>query len=338
MNIRSTAFIAVIAVAASLAGCAGVQEKLQSASTTGEQQRAQKESALSHCPAIVGAAAIMEPQRNWWQAMHLDSPEALLKVYALQSGCFTVVDRGRGFEAAQRERELAASGELRTGANMGKGQIKVADFLVTPDIVTSNNNASGMAAGAILGAFIPVPGLAAIASNINLTTKTANVTLTVTDARTLEEIAIVQGHAEKTDLGFGAAGLGIGAGVLAGAGAGSYANTAQGQVAALAYIDAFNKMVTKLEERKAKLVTANAQPVQPVMQKVAAAARPTLTMAKADGHLYYGPNVRSGQIKLVPPGTVLYPTGAKANGWLEVTNEKGDERGWVYGTYTTAQK
>lgn len=331
MKTRVMALVAI--AAAALAGCAGVQEKLQSASTSADQQVAQKQASLNKCPTPVGAAAIMEADRNWWGPMQLEKPDALIKVIALQSQCLTIVDRGRGFEAAQRERELANSGELRSGANMGKGQIKVADFLVTPDVVSKNNRASGAAAGALIGAFIPIPGVAAIASNINLTTKTADVTLAVTDARTLEQIAIVQGHAEKTDLGFGAGGLGFGAGVLAAGGASSYANTEIGKVITLAYIDAFNKLVPQLEAYQTKQAAAHPQ-VQPAMQKVASAARPTLTMAKADGHLYYGPNVRSGQIKLVPPGTVLYPTGAKANGWLEVTDEKGDERGWVYGTYT----
>ena len=42
-----------------------------------------------------------EPQRNWWSELKLGSPEALIKVFVNQSGCFTLVDRGAGLNAAQ---------------------------------------------------------------------------------------------------------------------------------------------------------------------------------------------------------------------------------------------
>jgi hypothetical protein len=33
--------------------------------------------------------------------MNLDSPAALIKVYVAQSKCFTMVDRGKGLQAAE---------------------------------------------------------------------------------------------------------------------------------------------------------------------------------------------------------------------------------------------
>jgi hypothetical protein len=53
-------------------------------------------------------------------------PEALLKVFVSQSGCFSLVDRGAGLAAAQRERALASGGNSSKGSNIGGGQIAAA--------------------------------------------------------------------------------------------------------------------------------------------------------------------------------------------------------------------
>src|SRR3974390_257469 len=53
------------------------------------------------CDKKMGTLAIKEPPDNWWTQYNLDSPEALIKVIVSQSKCFTLVDRGKGLEAAQ---------------------------------------------------------------------------------------------------------------------------------------------------------------------------------------------------------------------------------------------
>ena len=65
------------------------------------------------CAKKIGTLAVTEPQNQWWTALNLDSPAALIKVFVSQSKCFTLVDRGKGLQAAQAERALAASGEER---------------------------------------------------------------------------------------------------------------------------------------------------------------------------------------------------------------------------------
>ncbi|RYD86571.1 MAG: hypothetical protein EOP61_37290, partial [Sphingomonadales bacterium] len=81
------------------------------------------------CDKRIGTLAVAEPENKWWTALNLESPEALLKVYVNQSKCFTLVDRGKGLAAAQQERALAGGGEMRAGANIGKGQMKAADYV-----------------------------------------------------------------------------------------------------------------------------------------------------------------------------------------------------------------
>ena len=53
-----------------------------------------------------------------WLQYRLGSPEALIKVFVSRSNCFRLVDRGSGFAAAQRERALAAGGDLRSRDEM----------------------------------------------------------------------------------------------------------------------------------------------------------------------------------------------------------------------------
>ena len=60
---------------------------------------------------------------------------------------FTLVDRGKGLDAAKAERALAASGEERQGSNIGKGQMKAADYVLVPDIANRNRNSGGTNVG-----------------------------------------------------------------------------------------------------------------------------------------------------------------------------------------------
>src|ERR1700743_1025687 len=86
-----------------------------------------KEANIPTCGRNLGTIAIREPDHNWWSDLNLASPEVLLKVFVRKSGCFTLVDRGKGFEMAQQERALASGGDLQGGSNTGKGQVKAAD-------------------------------------------------------------------------------------------------------------------------------------------------------------------------------------------------------------------
>src|SRR5690348_16576397 len=210
-----------------------------------DQKTAQKQAEIPKCPRKIGALAIHEPTNRWWEPLGLESPEALLKVFVMKSGCFTLVDRGRGFEMAQQERALAGAGTLQGGSNIGAGQVRAADYVLVPDIVTKNGNASGTNIGGILGGFIG-GGVGALVSNINISSKTADVVLTITNVRTSEQQAMEEGHGSKTDVGLGFGGGWGGWGGFGGAGISSYQNTAVGQVVVLAYIDSYTKLVSDL--------------------------------------------------------------------------------------------
>ncbi|HUO18678.1 MAG TPA: CsgG/HfaB family protein, partial [Steroidobacteraceae bacterium] len=197
------------------------------------------------CDKKIGTLAVTEPENKWWLQYNLDSPEALIKVFVSQSKCFTLLDRGKGLAAAEKERALAASGEMRGGSNIGKGQMKAADYVLVPDVVTKNGNSGGSRIGGILGGMLG--GVAgAVVGGISLKSKTADVVLTLTDVRSTEQVALEQGHYKKTDLGWGAGG-GAFFGGFAAAGASSYANTEIGQVVTMAYLDSYTKLVNDIK-------------------------------------------------------------------------------------------
>jgi curli biogenesis system outer membrane secretion channel CsgG len=269
---------------------------------------------IPKCDKKIGTLAVTEPETRWWQELNLESPEALIKVFVSQSGCFTLLDRGKGLAAAQAERALASSGEVRGGSNIGKGQMKAADYVLVPDIVNQNGRAGGKNIGGILGGVLG--GVAgAVVGGISLKSKTADVVLTLTDVRSTEQISLQQGHAKKTDLGWGAGGGGFFGGFAA-AGASSYANTEIGQVVTMAYLDAFAKLVTDVKAIEPDAKADN------VSQSVA--------MAKP-GKMYETPDVKGKVVRELDPGMTLYPTGEKNGIWWKASDELGNE-GWVPST------
>jgi curli biogenesis system outer membrane secretion channel CsgG len=269
---------------------------------------------IPKCDKKVGTLAVTEPENKWWSQLNLESPEALIKVFVGQSGCFTLVDRGKGLAAAQAERALAGGGELRGGANVGKGQMKAADYVLVPDIVNQNGNSGGKSIGGVLGGMLGGT-LGAIAGGISLKSKTASVVLTLTDVRSTEQVSLQQGTAKKTDLGWGGGG-GAFFGGFAAAGASGYANTEIGQVVTMAYLDAFIKLVNDVKQIQPDAKANN------VTQSV--------TMAKP-GKMYDKPNTKAKVVRDLDPGMTLYPSGEKEGLWWKATDELGNE-GWVPST------
>jgi curli biogenesis system outer membrane secretion channel CsgG len=275
-------------------------------------QRKSGEAEIPQCSHRLGSLAVEEPERNWWSEYHLGSPEALIKVFVMRSHCFTLVDRGKGMAAVERERALASGGELRQGSNMGKGQIKAADYVLVPDLVSQNSNAGGNGLGGVVGSF--VGGHAgAIIGGINIQSKTADVVLTVTDVRSTEQLAMEEGHADKTDLSWSAGGGGWGAWGFAAAGAYGYDNTEIGQVITLAYLDAYSKLVDQLGGLPDNASQANAE------QAV------TLTRA---ANMYKSSKGTGKFVRKLSAGMMLYPTGDKEGAMWEVKDELGNH-GWV---------
>lgn len=288
-----------------------------------QDQRKEKEMQIPVCTKKLGSISVLEPDAatDWWTGQQLPAPSKLIKVFVNKSKCFTLVDRGAGMDAAMRERQLAAGGELRGRSNIGKGQIKAADYVMVPDLVSQNSDAGGSGVGALIGGLLGGGRGAALGGAISFKKKTADVTLTVTDVRSSEQVAMSEGNAKKTDIGFGG-GVGLfGGGGLGGAGVGGYANTEIGQVVTLAYLQAYTDIVSQLGGLPADASAANAQQAVTV-------TKPARLFVSADGKKV----VRSLDV-----GMMLYPTGTKQGAMWEVEDELGN-KGWVSSTLLELSK
>jgi curli biogenesis system outer membrane secretion channel CsgG len=219
--------------------------------SSGHRDQARGEAQMPVCTHRLGTLAIVPPDQQWWREYNLGSPEAIIKVFVQQSGCFTLVNRDRSMASRNMERALADSGELQAGSHMGRGQVKAADYFLQPDIVTANKNSGGGGAGAALGGVLGHFGgfastVGAIAGGINVKKGEADVTLSLVNARTTEEEALTEGYARKTDVSWGAGGGAGWWGGFAAAGGYGYQNTEIGQVIVLAYLNAYRKLVAQL--------------------------------------------------------------------------------------------
>ena len=145
---------------------------------------------LEHCDKPMGALAVVEPQDIVLADLsryRLSSLSGLIRMMVQQSNCFIVVERGAGMQNLMQERQLASSGQLRSNSNMGGGQMVTADFVLTPSVVFSENNAGGV--GGAVGGLFGSKGAAIGAIAGGLKFKEAQTSMLVADARSGVQVA-----------------------------------------------------------------------------------------------------------------------------------------------------
>jgi hypothetical protein len=196
---------------------------------------------LEHCDKPMGAMAVVEPQSQILVALtryNLSSPVGLIRMMIQQSNCFIVVERGAGMQNLMQERALASSGQLRENSNVGGGQMVSADFVLTPAVVFSENNAGGVGAGVggLFGRKAAV--ISAVAGGLKF--KEAQTSMLVAASRSGVQVAAAEGSTKKADLAIGGAFFGGGMGALGG----GYGNTNEGKIIAAAFMDNYNKVVS----------------------------------------------------------------------------------------------
>jgi hypothetical protein len=203
-------------------------------------KKADKEE-LKKCDKPIGTLAVVEPQQQYMAAFQrygLGSPSGLIRMMVQNSNCFVVVERGVAMQNMAQERALAGAGEMQQDENMGKGQMKAADFILTPAVIFDNPNAGGVggAVGGLLGRKVGV-----VAGGLKF--KEAETSMLIADSRTSVQVAAAQGKARKTNFAVGGFGW-LGGGAVAG---GGYSNTAEGKVIATSYLDNYNNIVDNIK-------------------------------------------------------------------------------------------
>ncbi|MES1197515.1 MAG: CsgG/HfaB family protein [Pseudomonadota bacterium] len=264
---------------------------------------------VPHCTRSLGSISIQNGDSAGWTGYRLQPPAALLRVVVQQSGCFTVVERGAGLDAAMRERELSGGGQLQHGSNVGGGQMRAADYVLLADVVAQDNNSSGGGVGAALGGVVG-GRLGGVIGGLGVRNQTAQTTLTLTNVRTTESFS-TEGNARNRNITWG------GAGFLGGGGAalGGYTDTEIGRVITVAFIDAYSNLVQQAGGTFAGGNAAGDAPRQTYRVTTATQLR-----SASGGH---------GQVmRNLQPGALVYPTGEREGMYWKVTDENENE-GWI---------
>ena len=200
---------------------------------------------LAQCDRPMAALAVVEPQDYVVAALSrysLQSPTGIIRMMVQQSNCFIVVERGQGMQNMMQERALMDSGELRQNSNVGGGQMVAADFILTPSVVFSDNDAGGAGGalgGAIGGLFGGRAGRAIGGLAGGLKFKEAQTSMLLSDSRSGVQVAAAEGSARNADLNLG--GFLFGGGMAGGLG--GYNSTDEGKVIAASLVDNYNNIV-----------------------------------------------------------------------------------------------
>lgn len=269
---------------------------------------------LPRCAKPLGTAAVQEPENRWWTELGLSNPEALLKLFAARSNCLRIVDRNGGLAMRNLEAGLGASGDLKRGSNVGRGQVAAADFFIIPDIANSDSNTGGAAIGAIAGSLLP-GGFGALAGGLRTKKAEAQALITLVDARSTEQLYVAEGVAQKTNIGFGGGAGGFGTTGFGSVAGGGYGDTDIGKVITAAYFNAFVDLVGYLQNSSPTGQQVSAANIQAYTVKAPIVARKT-------------PSPSAAAVLNFSPGDLVYPTGQKNGIWWEVDDENGN-RGWV---------
>jgi len=247
---------ALLLAALALAGCASTAPTLgggqggtvATGSAAGDSS-AGANPQLERCPETLGTIAVEEDTRAPWyydlQSRRLGPTTPVLRMMIQQSNCFVVVERGRAFDNAMRERQLDRSGEMRAGSNMGGGQMVAADYTMSPSVQFAARGTEGLN----LGAFGRVGSVLGTVGG-NVRANEAATTLLMIDNRSGVQLAAAQGSAKNWDVG-GVAGL---FGSALGATGGGYSNTPEGRIVVAALMDSYNQLVRATRNYRAQQV------------------------------------------------------------------------------------
>lgn len=213
--------LAVASVGLLLAGCvtsgssgsqtaSGGSPVYASGETPPPPSESAKPAKLAHCAQPMGTVVVREPDAAALTALQgfgLQSPTPVLRMMMAESNCFRVI-------------ETPAYGNRAPSAK----------WVLTPNVIATNSDAGGFNPGTLLR-FIPVVGG-------SVKTKDAQTALFLSDTKSGEQIAAVQGDGQGTDF------------TVTISGAGAYGNTSQGKVVLAAFADAYNKLVLQMQSRR----------------------------------------------------------------------------------------
>jgi hypothetical protein len=333
LNVLRTAVAASLSLACGAAMAQGILSTKKGSGGSEIQGSAgpsgsQGDSGLEHCDKPMGALALVEPQNYVSQSLShygLQSPTGLIRMMVQQSNCFIIVERGMGMQNMMQERALAESGELREGSNMGGGQMVSADFVLTPAVVFSEDDAGGV--GGALGGLVGGSRgrvIGAVAGGLKF--KEAQTSMLVTDSRSGVQVAAAEGSARKADLKLGVGALHSGHAVALG----GYANTNEGKIIAASLMDNYNNVVRSVRGNPSlqrDVGTLAEEAAKKTQGGSVYAEGDTVVPKIANVKLFSKPSESAGAVATLSKSDELIYMGEEENGFIKV--ESGSGGGWV---------
>jgi hypothetical protein len=302
-------------------------------------QAADISSTVEKCERPLGTIAVSENQgasQAQLQSYGLGSPISLLRIMIQQSNCFTVVERGVAMQNLQQERALAADGETMGGANLGKGQLQSADFVMTPGVQFTAGNTGGMNAalsnygGRFLGGLGGLVG--GVAGNIKF--KEAQTSLLIADVRSGIQVAAAEGVAKKTDFGVSGWNWG-GSGYTS---LGGYTNTPEGKMVAASLLDNYNKIVMTVRNQSSLIKTSSAASKvnagNSTREGVPVAAGNSVFARLSSVKVFSEPRASSKLMGTLRRSEEAIATGEEKDGFVRIDGENVSG-GWVQKTLVT---
>ena len=284
-----------------------------------------EEAVLEKCDGPKGTLAISEPQDHIIMVLrsyNLPPPTQLLRQYVQNSNCFQVVERGTAMRNIQQERNLASGGMLQKNSNMGGSQMVTADFVMTADVLFSDQNAGGAGVGAAVGSLFGGLGsvVGAVAGGIKR--QEASTTLTLSDVRSTIQVAAASGTYKKNDWAFG--------GVLGAVGGGAYTSTDEGKIVAGALLDNYNSIVRDIRDNPSLLESTSAvgqQNASSSLQAMNFQPGAVLRAKLSNVKILEVPQRGSGVSGKLGKGEEVVFMGESENGYLLI--QGSDAEGWV---------
>lgn len=230
MFFRSLAVGACLALAACSSTDMGGDAFMTSA--TGTDGAPQKKAAqLPRCEQPLGTVALVDKDIPALEGTGLTAPSSVLRLMIAQSNCFQIVDRGEAMEKIMEERHVTKKGK--------RPQLARADYFLTPDVISKNENAGGVDGG--MGRLLP--GYAGtIAGSISVKVQEAQVAIYLTSGKSGVQVAAATGKASTADAGFDFSRASWGGA----GGGGAYANTEIGKTISAAFFDAYVNLVNQV--------------------------------------------------------------------------------------------
>lgn len=310
----TTALVALLATPAAAQRRDGYNDRPTNAQRDQNAAAAQ----VPRCPRSLGSLSIVNGENDGWVQLGLQPPARLLRVIIQRSGCFTIVDRAAGFDAAQRERDLSSDGQLQRGSNLGRGQVRSADYVLTAEVAAQDQNTGGGGvAGGLAGALGGRGGraLGGILGGVQTRRMEANTVLSLVDVRTSEQVASEEGYATRSNTSFNLGGGVIGSGAGGGVVGGGYEDTEIGRVVTAAFINAYSSMIMNVGGM------SNAPPAAAMAPREAFRTTASVIMRRE-------PNTRAAIVRTLNRDLMVFPTGERDGMWWEVADEN-DNIGWV---------